>query len=233
MEWPHVLVFSPSLNQLLSQLLSRQVRFNFNEPMRMTKELLNSEYDQMLLIVHRPIQRLQLQELLRMTIEDYGKEQKPSSSQAKVIGGHPWPRSPFLTNMPDQRELSSPSMVIGEQHEIRLSEEEAYDLAAHLKQRLQDGTPLDADPDSIAKMVAGLGDPRVFYAFVFADSLGNVGSAAVPALCQAMRSSNQVTVRRAAAKTLTLIADEQSIPDLLNSLLTDPDSVVQGPPWVR
>lgn len=130
--------------------------------------------------------------------------------------------------MPDQRELSSPSMVIGEQHEIRLSEEEAYDLAAHLKQRLQDGTPLDADPDSIAKMVAGLGDPRGLLRLRFADSLGNVGSAAVPALCQAMRSSNQVTVRRAAAKTLTLIADEKSIPELLDSLLKDPDSVVQG-----
>ena len=89
-----------------------------------------------------------MQELLQMTIEDCGKEQKPSSSQAKVVEGHPWPRSPFLTNMPDQRELSSPSMVIGEQQEIRLSEEEAYDLAAHLKQRLQEGTPLDADPDS-------------------------------------------------------------------------------------
>ena len=50
----------------------------------------------------------------------------------------------------------------------------------------------------------------------------------MPALCQAMQASKQVTVRRAAAKTLTLIADEQSIPDLLNSLLTDPDSVVQG-----
>ena len=112
-----------------------------------------------------------MQEFLEMTIEDCGKEQKLSSSQAKVVEGHPWPRSPFLTNMPDQRELSSPSMVIGEQHEIRLSEEEAYDLAAHLKQRLQDGTPLDADPDSIAKMVAGLGDPGVFYAFVLQTAL--------------------------------------------------------------
>ena len=80
--------------------------------------------------------------------------------------------------MPDQRELSSPSMVIGEQQEIRLSEEEAYDLAAHLKQRLQEGTPLDADPDSIAKMVAGLGDPRGLLRLRFADSLGNVGRAA-------------------------------------------------------
>ena len=116
--------------------------------------------------------------------------------------------------MPDQRELSSPSMLIGEQQEIRLSEEEAYDLAAHLKQRLQEGTPLDADPDSIAKMVAGLGDPRGLLRLRFADSLGNIGSAAVPALCQAMQASHQVTVRRAAAKTLTLIADEQSIPVL-------------------
>ena len=76
--------------------------------------------------------------------------------------------------MPDQRELSSPSMLIGEQQEIRLSEEEAYDLAAHLKQRLQEGTPLDADPDSIAKMVAGLGDPRGLYAFVLQTALATL-----------------------------------------------------------
>ena len=77
-------------------------------------------------------------------------------------------------------------------------------------------------------MVAGLGDSRGMTRLTFAESLGAVGSAAVPALCEALRSQHSVTVRRAAAKTLTLIADPAAIPDLLGALLNDPDPVVQG-----
>ena len=43
---------------------------------------------------------------------------------------------------------------------VQLSEEEALDLATHLKEKLKAGLPIDADPQSIATMVAGLGDPR-------------------------------------------------------------------------
>jgi bilin biosynthesis protein len=43
-----------------------------------------------------------------------------------------------------------------------------------------------------------------------------------------MLTSEQVTVRRAAAKTLTLIGDTASLPDLLSAFLSDDDSVVQG-----
>ena len=112
--------------------------------------------------------------------------------------------------------------------ETQLSQEEALDLANHLKEKLRAGLPIDADPDSIAIMVAGLGDPRGLLRRRISEGLGSVGKAAVPALCQAMRRSDQVTVRRAAAKTLTLIADRNSLPDLLTTFLTDTDSVVQG-----
>ena len=111
---------------------------------------------------------------------------------------------------------------------VQLSEQEALDLASHLKEKLRVGLPIDSDPDSINKMVAGLGDPRGLLRLRFADSLGAVGHAAVPALCQAMIASDQVTVRRAAAKTLTLIADPSSLPALVSSLMTDSDSVVEG-----
>ena len=77
-------------------------------------------------------------------------------------------------------------------------------------------------------MVAGLGDKRGLLRLTFAESLGAVGSAAVPALCIAMRRHENVTVRRAAAKTLTLINDVKALPDLLEALLEDPDPVVQG-----
>jgi bilin biosynthesis protein len=43
-----------------------------------------------------------------------------------------------------------------------------------------------------------------------------------------MLSSDNVTVRRAAAKTLTLIEDPESLPDLVCAFLNDQDSVVQG-----
>ena len=103
----------PKLESALEPTLGRQIGFNFDKPMRMGKSF-DSGYGQILLTIPRPIQRLLLG-ISQMTIEDCGKEQKLSSSQAKVVEGHPWPRSPFLTNMPDQRELSSPSMLIGEQ----------------------------------------------------------------------------------------------------------------------
>ena len=77
-------------------------------------------------------------------------------------------------------------------------------------------------------MVAGLGDRRGMLRLTFAESLGTVGSAAVPALCQAMLEHANVTVRRAAAKTLTLISDKKALPFLLKALLNDPDPVVQG-----
>jgi bilin biosynthesis protein len=77
-------------------------------------------------------------------------------------------------------------------------------------------------------MVAGLGDKRGLLRLTFAESLGAVGSAAVPSLCIAMRRHENVTVRRAAAKTLTLINDVKALPDLLEALLEDPDPVVQG-----
>ena len=112
--------------------------------------------------------------------------------------------------------------------DIQLSEEEALDLATHLKEKLKAGLPIDADPESIAAMVAGLGDPRGLLRLRFADSLGSVGKVAVPALCQAMLLSDQVTVRRAAAKTLTLISDPNSLPALVDALMNDEDSVVQG-----
>ena len=112
--------------------------------------------------------------------------------------------------------------------ETQLSQEEALDLANHLKKKLRAGLPIDADPDSISIMVAALGDPRGLLRRQISEGLGSIGEAAVPALCQAMRRSDQVTVRRAAAKTLTLIADRNSLPDLLTTFLTDTDSVVQG-----
>ena len=110
----------------------------------------------------------------------------------------------------------------------QLNEDEASQLAAELKLQLRSGGVPQADSDNIERMVAGLGDPRGLMRLTFAESLGVVGKAAVPSLCRALSDHESVTVRRAAAKTLTLIEDPRALPVLLKALLNDPDPVVQG-----
>ena len=111
---------------------------------------------------------------------------------------------------------------------VQLSEEEAEQLANELKAQLRQGERPANDTAAIERMVAGLGDRRGLLRLTFAESLGSVGTVAVPALCMAMCEHENVTVRRAAAKTLTLIADQRALPYLLKALLNDADPVVQG-----
>ena len=110
----------------------------------------------------------------------------------------------------------------------QLNQDEATQLAEELKQQIRNGVIPAGDSESIERMVAGLGDPRGLMRLTFAESLGVVGKAAVPSLCRALSEHDSVTVRRAAAKTLTLIEDPRALPVLLKALLNDPDPVVQG-----
>lgn len=120
-----------------------------------------------------------------------------------------------------------PSLSVNGQSQ-QLNEDEASELAKELKQQLRNGQVPAADGESIERMVAGLGDPRGLMRLTFAESLGVVGKAAVPSLCRALAEHESVTVRRAAAKTLTLIEDPRALPVLQKALLQDPDPVVQG-----
>ena len=110
----------------------------------------------------------------------------------------------------------------------QLNQEEATQLAEELKLQIRNGEIPADDSDNIERMVAGLGDPRGLMRLTFAESLGVVGKAAVPSLCRALSEHDSVTVRRAAAKTLTLIEDPRALPVLLKALLNDSDPVVQG-----
>ena len=123
---------------------------------------------------------------------------------------------------------SEPTGVPATPPAVFLSESEASMLAADLKKQLRSGERPQGDEILIEKMVAGLGDPRGLMRLTFAESLGAIGTAAVPALCHALRTHENVTVRRAAAKTLTLIADPEALPVLVDALLNDGDPVVQG-----
>ena len=109
-----------------------------------------------------------------------------------------------------------------------LTEEEAFQLAGELSIKLSGGEIPGSDAESLKRMVAGLGDQRGALRLTFAKSLGRVGDAALPILCNALRNHQNVVVRRASAKTLNLIGSKDALPFLLEAFLEDSDPVVLG-----
>ncbi|MBD2355209.1 HEAT repeat domain-containing protein [Tolypothrix sp. FACHB-123] len=87
----------------------------------------------------------------------------------------------------------------------------------------------DATDETVLKqLVEGLGDPRGLVRLRFAETLGEIGEATTPFLIEALRNHSNVVVRRAAAKTLTIISDPRAVPDLLQAFLNDEDTVVRS-----
>ena len=80
----------------------------------------------------------------------------------------------------------------------------------------------------LKQLVEGLGDPRGVVRLRFAETLGEIGEPATPLLVKAVANHPNVVVRRAAAKTLTIIADPAAVPTLVHTFLNDPDTVVKG-----
>ena len=110
----------------------------------------------------------------------------------------------------------------------KLTEQEAYELAEILRQKLAEKQIPDSNQESLKQMVAGLGDDRGALRLTFAQSLGSVGEAAIPILCDALKNSPNVIIRRASAKTLNLIGSKKALPNLIEAFTTDEDPVVQG-----
>ena len=110
----------------------------------------------------------------------------------------------------------------------QLTEQEAYELAEELKIKLEEQIIPSSDQESIKKMVAGLGDPRGALRLTFAQSLGSVGTAAIPILCDSLKNNPNVLIRRASAKTLNIIGSKVALPNLIEAFRTDDDPVVQG-----
>ena len=121
---------------------------------------------------------------------------------------------------------NTPDNVVN--HEIILTKEEALILAEDLKKKLQDGEKPQDDIEQIKKLISGLGDERGLLRRTFAETLGLIGVKAIPELRTALLESTNVTVRRAAAKTLKLVGNPIVLPDLFKALLEDKDPVVQG-----
>ena len=101
-------------------------------------------------------------------------------------------------------------------------------LLAAVSDQLAAGVFPDQDGAVLARLVEGLGDQRGLVRFGFAERLAAIGLPAAPFLRRALREHGNVAVRRAAAKTFTLIQDPQSMVTLGAALTEDPDPVVQG-----
>ncbi|MDJ0735010.1 MAG: HEAT repeat domain-containing protein [Nostocaceae cyanobacterium] len=84
------------------------------------------------------------------------------------------------------------------------------------------------DRQLIKRMVESFADSRGMTRLRIAETLGDIGEGATPVLLEALANHPNPVVRRACAKTLTLIADPKAIPTLVHAFLNDEDTVVQG-----
>jgi bilin biosynthesis protein len=84
------------------------------------------------------------------------------------------------------------------------------------------------DHQTIQQLVEGFADARGMVRLRLAETLAEIGDPTTPFLLAALAHHANPVVRRAAAKTITLIADPVAIPTLVHSLLHDEDTVVQG-----
>jgi bilin biosynthesis protein len=87
----------------------------------------------------------------------------------------------------------------------------------------------DADTAVLQRIIEeGLGDTRGVIRLRAAETLGEIGEPATPQLIDALLNNANVTIRRAAAKSIALIEDPTAVPALLHAFLHDPDTVVHG-----
>lgn len=84
------------------------------------------------------------------------------------------------------------------------------------------------DSEVLKRLVECMGDTRGMTRLRFAETLAEIGEAATPFLLDGLANHANPVVRRAAAKTLTLIADPTAVPHLIHALLNDEDTVVKG-----
>ena len=111
---------------------------------------------------------------------------------------------------------------------IQMSASETDALLEKVEDLIYSKTFNPDDHDTIARMVESMGDSRGMMRLKFAERLGIVGKPTVPFLLEALANHPNPVVRRASAKTLTLIADPTAIPNLIHSLLHDEDIVVKN-----
>ncbi|HAX79170.1 MAG TPA: glycosyl transferase family 2 [Cyanobacteria bacterium UBA11372] len=111
---------------------------------------------------------------------------------------------------------------------VPLSHAETDALLASVKEQLDLETFNPDNHQLLKQMVECLGDTRGLVRLSLAQTLGEIGDPATPFLLEALANHPNVVVRRASAKTLTLICDPKTVPNLVHAFLNDEDTVVQG-----
>ncbi|NEP10702.1 MAG: HEAT repeat domain-containing protein [Symploca sp. SIO2C1] len=111
---------------------------------------------------------------------------------------------------------------------LQMSPEEVDEFLAVARQEVAEDTFDASDSQRLQRMVECLGDSRGMVRLGFADALGKIGKPATPFLLEALLNHADPVVRRASAKTLTLIADPVTVAPLVEALLHDEDTVVKG-----
>ncbi|NJN30840.1 MAG: HEAT repeat domain-containing protein [Synechococcales cyanobacterium RM1_1_8] len=101
-------------------------------------------------------------------------------------------------------------------------------LLEQVAQQRAAGTFDPANEAVLAELVERFADKRGMKRLRLAETLGEIGDPAVGVLSQGLAHHANPMVRRAAAKTLALIANPASIPVLVQALLGDGDTVVHG-----
>ncbi|MEH2348186.1 MAG: HEAT repeat domain-containing protein [Nostoc sp.] len=110
---------------------------------------------------------------------------------------------------------------------LNLSQAETDAILAAVNEQLGLNSFNPNNEQLLKQMIESMGDSRGMIRLSFAEALGKVGKPATPLLMEAVANHPNPVVRRASAKTLTLIADPIAVPTLVNALLNDEDTVVK------
>ncbi|MBE9115633.1 HEAT repeat domain-containing protein [Lusitaniella coriacea LEGE 07157] len=112
--------------------------------------------------------------------------------------------------------------------DLNVSQAKVDKLVRRVNEQQASNTFDSTDRATLKQLVESFADSRGMVRLRIAETLGEIGKPAVPELVEGLTHHSNPVVRRACAKTLTLIADPSSIPSLIDALLKDEDTVVKG-----
>lgn len=111
---------------------------------------------------------------------------------------------------------------------IVLSQEQTDALMASVTEQISFDRFDPNNPDVLRQLVESLGDTRGMMRLRVAETLAEIGEPTIPFLLDGLANHDNPVVRRAAAKTLMLLANPVTVPNLIHALTHDDDTVVRG-----
>ncbi|MEM9484453.1 MAG: HEAT repeat domain-containing protein [Cyanobacteria bacterium P01_F01_bin.116] len=114
------------------------------------------------------------------------------------------------------------------QAELALAQAHVDNIIRKVTEQIDTLTFDPEDGELLSELVEGFSDKRGMVRLRIAETLGQIGEPATPYITKALSNHENPVVRRACAKSLTLIGDPTAIPVLINAVLNDEDTVVKG-----